>query len=250
MATHVLDDTSAHTFWDNSHPPRVRIEPGDTVVFETLEASARQITPESISTDLANVTFDPIHPLTGPVFVEGAKPGDTLEVEILSLEHRGWGWSAVRPGFGILADEFPAPYLHHYRIERSTCYFNEHIAIPYQPFCGAMGLAPAQAGRFDSTPPRSTGGRIDFRQLIPGARVAFQVVARGALFSCGSCTPAQGKAMGPGIDLLNQRSDGAGYEALLISSASLFLAGAFLLMPLKVETPITTSPAQSPEDAG
>ena len=76
MATHHLDDTQPHAFWDNSYPARLRIQPGDTVVFETLEASAGQVVPDSAAEVVGNLNFDLIHPLTGPIYVEGAEPGD------------------------------------------------------------------------------------------------------------------------------------------------------------------------------
>ena len=69
MARYRLDDRSPHAFWDHSLPPRVTIKPGDTVVFETMEASAGQITPASKHAELAAMRFEPIHPLTGPVYV-------------------------------------------------------------------------------------------------------------------------------------------------------------------------------------
>lgn len=202
MAIHHLDDSDVHAFWDNAHPPRLRIEPGDTVVFETLEASATQVTPTSTHGDLAGISFDPIHPLTGPVYVEGAQPGDALEVEILGLEHKGWGWNAVLPGFGLLADDFTAPHLQHYRLEGDTCVFNDAIQIPFEPFCGVMGVAPAESGRFDTIPPRSNGGNIDIRHLTAGARLFLPVWVEGALFSCGDCHAAQGdgEVNGTGIE--------------------------------------------------
>ncbi|MEZ4659972.1 MAG: acetamidase/formamidase family protein [Caldilineaceae bacterium] len=202
MTTHHLDDKQCHAFWDNSLPPRVRIAPGDTVVFETLEASAGQITPESASAAVATLNFDPIHPLTGPIYVEGAEPGDGLEVEILSIEHKDWGWNAVIPGFGLLADDFSEPYLHHYRMADGLCHFSDTIKIPYEPFCGVMGVALAEAGRFDTIPPRVNGGNIDIRHLTPGARAIFPVLAPGALFSCGDCHSAQGdgEVNGTGIE--------------------------------------------------
>ncbi len=83
MATHHLDDTQPHAFWDNTLAPRLHIQPGDTVVFETLEASAKQVLPGSPHSAVAALDFSLIHPLTGPVFVDGAEPGDALEVEIL-----------------------------------------------------------------------------------------------------------------------------------------------------------------------
>ena len=106
MATHHLDDTQPHAFWDNSLPARLRIQPGDTVVFETLEASAGQVGPDSPSEVVGHLNFDLIHPLTGPVYVEGAEPGDALVVDIVSIKHKGWGWNSVIPGFGLLAEDF------------------------------------------------------------------------------------------------------------------------------------------------
>lgn len=202
MTTHYLDDSQPHAFWDNSHPARLQIQPGDTVVFETLEASANQIMPTSTDEALRTLSFDPIHPLTGPVYIEGAQPGDTLEVEIVSLQHKGWGWNAVIPGFGLLAADFPTPYLHHYRMEGELCYFSPTIHIPYEPFCGVMGVAPREAGRLNTIPPRENGGNIDIRHLTPGARAFFPVLAPGGLFSCGDCHSAQGdgEVNGSGIE--------------------------------------------------
>ncbi|HET7087867.1 MAG TPA: acetamidase/formamidase family protein [Anaerolineae bacterium] len=202
MPTHSLDDKRPHAFWDNSYPPRVKIKPGDTVIFETLEASANQITPKSTHDALKTLSFDPIHPLTGPVYVEGAEPGDALEVSIVSLKHKGWGWNAVIPGFGLLADDFPNPYLHHYKLGRTHCEFRPDIRIPYEPFCGVMGVAPREPGRFDTIPPRENAGNIDIRHLTVGAKVLFPVLIPGALFSCGDCHSAQGdgEVNGTGIE--------------------------------------------------
>lgn len=202
MASYQLDDTQPHAFWDNSYPPRLRIQPGDTVAFETQEASANQIMPGSSHEAVANLSFDPIHPLTGPVYIEGAEAGDALEVEIISLEHKGWGWNAVIPGFGLLGDEFINPYLHHYHLEGKICYFSEKIHLPFEPFCGVMGVAPAEPGRLNTIPPRENGGNIDIRHLTPGTRVFFPVLAPGALFSCGDCHSAQGdgEVNGTGIE--------------------------------------------------
>ena len=102
MATHHLDDKHPHPFWDNAHPPRLRIRPGDTVVFETLEGGG-QVTPDWTDADLARRwANDTVHALTGPVYVEGAEPGDALVVEVLDLQHKGWGWNCVLPGLRAL----------------------------------------------------------------------------------------------------------------------------------------------------
>ncbi len=204
MATHHLDDTQPHAFWDNTLAPRVRIQPGDTVVFETLEASAGQITPQSTAEALKTLDFAFIHPLTGPVYVEGAEPGDALEVDIISIQHKGWGWNAVLPGFGLLAEDFPDPYLHHYSFEGNSVIFRPDIRIPYEPFCGVMGVAPRESGRLTTIPPRENAGNIDIRHLTPGAKVWFPVLVPGALFSCGDCHSAQGdgEVNGTGVETL------------------------------------------------
>jgi len=202
VATHYLDDTQPHAFWDNSYPARLRIQPGDTVVFETLEASAEQVRPDSVSEVVGNLYFDLIHPLTGPVYVEGAEPGDALVVDIVSIKHKGWGWNAVIPGFGLLAEDFTEPYLHHYKLGETTCEFRSDIHIPYEPFCGVMGVGPREAGRFNTIPPRENAGNIDIRHLTPGSRAFFPVLVPGALFSCGDCHSAQGdgEVNGTGIE--------------------------------------------------
>jgi acetamidase/formamidase len=202
MATHHLDDTQPHAFWDNSYPARLRIQPGDTVVFETLEASAGQVVPDSPSAVVANLNFDLIHPLTGPVYVEGAESGDALVVDIVSIKHKGWGWNAVIPGFGLLAEDFPDPYLHIYKLGGTSCEFRSDIQIPYEPFCGVMGVGPREAGRFNTIPPRENAGNIDIRNLTPGTRAFFPVLVPGALFSCGDCHSAQGdgEVNGTGIE--------------------------------------------------
>src|SRR5262249_2059796 len=112
-STHHLADDQPHAFWDNTFPARLRIDPGDTVVFETREGTG-QITPETTSEKLAELDPSLIHALTGPVYVNSAKPGDSLEVEVMALEHHGWGWNGVIPGFGLLGWEFERPYIHHY----------------------------------------------------------------------------------------------------------------------------------------
>ena len=204
MATHHLDDTQPHPFWDNSLPPRVRIQPGDSVVFETLEASAGQIFPGCSSEAAGALDFSLIHPLTGPVYVEGAEQGDALVVDVISIKHKGWGWNAVIPGFGLLGGDFAEPYVQHYKLGETTCEFRPDIQIPYEPFCGVMGVGPREAGRFTTIPPRENAGNIDIRHLFPGTKVFFPVLVPGALFSCGDCHSAQGdgEVNGTGIETM------------------------------------------------
>jgi acetamidase/formamidase len=204
MAEHYLDDTVVHAFWDRDYPPRVEIESGDIVVFECRDALDAQVTPNSGHEALANVDFSRVHPLTGPVFVKGAQPGDTLEVEILKLQHKGWGWNGFLPGFGLLASDFDYPFVQHWRLEGEACFFRDgdKVEVPYEPFCGVMGVAPEESGRLTTIPPRTNAGNIDIRGLTIGAKAYFPVWVEGALFSTADCHSAQGdgEVTGTGIE--------------------------------------------------
>jgi acetamidase/formamidase len=204
MAPHYLDDSVVHAFWDNQYPARLHIDPGDTVTFECREAVDGQVTPDSEHEALATLDFGRVHPLTGPVYVKGAEAGDVLEVEILELKHKGWGWNGHLPGFGLLGEDFDYPYVQHWRLEGETCYFrdDDRVQVPFEPFCGVMGVAPEEPGRVDTIPPRFNGGNIDIRHLTPGTKVYMPVWVEGALFSTADCHSAQGdgEVCGTGIE--------------------------------------------------
>src|SRR5258706_2199683 len=100
---HTIGRDTYHFKWDNSNPPAVEIEPGDVVHFDTEEVTAGQLKKGDPASKLGALDFDRLYPLGRPVYVKGAHPGDTLEVEILQLKHRSWGWSALLPGLGLLA---------------------------------------------------------------------------------------------------------------------------------------------------
>src|SRR5207248_11026049 len=101
---------------------------------------------------VSNLSLDVMHRLTGPVYVEAAEPGEALVVDIVSIKHKGWGRNAVIPGLGMLAEDFTEPYLHLYNVGED-CEFRPDIRIPYEPFCGVMGVAPRELGRFITIPP-------------------------------------------------------------------------------------------------
>jgi len=202
MAEHFLDDSVTQPFWDNSVEPRLEIDSGDLVVFDCPEPCG-QVTPEWTDDDLAKIDFAPIHALIGSVYIKGAKPGDSLEVEILELKHKGWGWSGHLQGFGLLAEDFDYAYIHHWTLKDEECHFGiKDIVLPYQPFCGTMGVAPAEPGRINTIPPRQNGGNVDIRDLRPGAKLWLPVLVDGALFACGDCHSAQGdgELCGTGIE--------------------------------------------------
>ena len=133
-----------------------------------------------------------IHALTGPVFVSGAEPGDVLQIDVLDVANKGWGWSSVVEGLGFLKERFADPFLFHWQLEREVSRSLEPAVVPLRPFCGVMGVAPGQDGEFRTRPPGVFGGNMDVRELCSGATLYLPVLNRGALFSAGDAHAAQG----------------------------------------------------------
>jgi acetamidase/formamidase len=137
-----------------------------------------------------------VNPITGPVYVKGARPGDVLAVEILDLRSHDWGWTALIPGFGLLADEFPDPWLNISRVDPSTkrVAFSDGVTLPFAPFPGTIGVAPRAAGEHSVVPPTEWGGNMDIKHLRPGSTLYLPVAVDGALFSVGDTHAAMGDA--------------------------------------------------------
>ena len=106
-SSHTIHGDHHHFGWDNSNPPALTVAPGDSVEFEVVDASGGQLDADSNVSDVARLDFEKVNPVTGPVRVDGAEPGDALRVKIDAFTPSGWGWTAVIPGFGLLADQFP-----------------------------------------------------------------------------------------------------------------------------------------------
>jgi acetamidase/formamidase len=192
---HTLHAHDGHLGWNRDLAPVLRIAPGETVEFHPLDASGGQITPASRASDIARLDFGKVNPVCGPVYVEGAEPGDALEVTLLSFTPSGWGWTANIPGFGLLADQFTEPALHVWRYDAATlapALFGSAARVPLKPFCGTIGLAPAEPGQHSIVPPRRVGGNMDIRDLAAGTRLYLPVEVAGALFSVGDTHAAQG----------------------------------------------------------
>ena len=139
--------------------------------------------------------FSQLDQVNGPVHVTGAQPGDTLRVDVLSVETAEWGWTALIPGFGLLADEYHEPALKIWKLHREGngeggygyAWFDEDkgIKVPLKPFAGEMGVAPGKAGAHSTIPPYATGGNVDTRHLSQGSTLFLPVEVDGALFSIG-----------------------------------------------------------------
>ena len=192
-STHYCPTDSVHYTWDAGNEPLLTIADGDTVVFETRDVSDDQIGPGSDSSVIANLDWDRVYPLAGPVYVEGAAPGDTLAVEVVDLHTRGWGWTAILPGFGLLSDDFTEPYLRVFDLSLGDRFlFREDIVVPLTPFMGTMGVCPEGAQAVPVMPPSRFGGNLDTRQLVKGTTLYLPVGVEGALFSTGDAHGCQG----------------------------------------------------------
>ncbi|HEX5167077.1 MAG TPA: acetamidase/formamidase family protein [Thermomicrobiales bacterium] len=231
--THRVSSEHIHTYWSNAVPPVITVQPGDTVVFETLEASyghvcrnVRELAQPGLDPELIEIIAaaayparshperDPSitggHALTGPVAIEGAEPGDTLVVEIIDIAPAQWGYNACSPRaerLGLLNDDLGDldHDMHWYWDLRNGDYadFKPGIRVPAGKHPGVMGVAQAEPGQLSTIPPRTNGGNMDIRHLQPGATLYLPVLAPGALFSTGDVHFAMGdgEVTGTGIEI-------------------------------------------------
>ncbi len=192
---HTIHRHQHHRGWDNSIAPALRVAPGASIEFETVDSSGGQLSASSTVAAIGQLDFGKVNPVTGPVYVDGAEPGDILKVTILSFTPSGWGWTANIPGFGLLSDDFPEAALHVWKYDARTlasALYGRWGRVPLKPFAGTIGLAPAEPGLHSIVPPRRVGGNMDVRDLAAGTELYLPVEAAGALFSVGDTHAAQG----------------------------------------------------------
>jgi acetamidase/formamidase len=193
--SHTIHAHRHHFGWDNAIPPALTIPPGATIDFECPDSSGGQISPASTVADIASLDFTRINPVTGPVFIDGAEPGDAIKITVGDFTPSGFGWTANIPGFGLLADQFAEPALHLWNYNKTTmepAAFSPAGRVPLKPFAGTIGLALAEPGLHSVVPPRRTGGNMDIRDLSRGAVLYLPVEVAGGLFSVGDTHAAQG----------------------------------------------------------
>lgn len=219
-----------HNRWHPDIPPVIEVDPGEEVVLETRDASDSQIRPGMTVADLEHLDTKVAHPLTGPVYVKGASPGDLLEIEYLDILPQPGGWTRFRPGAGFLRDLFTEPYLVHWEIKDgwATSPQLPGVRIPNGSFMGTAGIAPSHAQMeqwarreaqllarggvvfppdpedavplvepiasqgLRTIPPRENCGNVDAKQLTKGSRLLIPVNVPGALYSVGDGHFAQG----------------------------------------------------------
>ena len=195
-------------YYSASSRPALRIHSGDTVRIETMSTgSPAQFEAAGVPANQISEAFRTIykevtdrgpgrHILTGPVYVEGAEPGDVLEVRIRRIElASSFAYNGFRPGFGFLPDDFPYERIKIIALDRTrmVARFSDSIEIPIKPFFGSMGVAPPEVpGRISSAPPWVHAGNIDNRELVEGTTLYIPVHAKGALFEVGDGHAGQG----------------------------------------------------------
>jgi acetamidase/formamidase len=192
MAEHNLSAQPTHSRWNRAIPPRLAIAPGDTVHMECVDSSGAQVHPKMTLDEFLKIDRGLIHALTGPIFVEGAEPGDVLQIDVLEVAHKGWGWSSVIGGLGFLKERFTGPFLFIWELDGAISRSLAPAVVPLRPFCGVMGVARTEDGEFRTRPPGVFGGNMDVRSLCAGSTLYLPVLNRGALFSAGDAHAAQG----------------------------------------------------------
>ena len=184
-----------HFGWDNANAPVEKVAPGSTIEVHCLEASCGQITQESTIDSIRTFDFSKTNPVTGPIYIDGAEPGDAIKVTIEEFEPCGFGWTGIIPGFGLLADDFTEPGLTLWKYDATTmapAAFSDKGKVPLKPFIGTIGLVPAEAGTHSIVPPRRMGGNMDICDLSAGSELYLPVEVAGGLLSLGDTHAVQG----------------------------------------------------------
>ena len=192
-----------HLGWDASMTPAVTLTPGETVELELADCFGGQLSLRATPSEVLALDPERSNPLTGPVAVDGAVPGDALVVEVLEVAVGTTGWTPIIPGFGLLADEFPDPYVVVSHVGEGEVEFGAFARLPARPMLGTLGCAPAAPGPHGVIPPRRVGGNLDCRELRPGVTLLLPVEVPGARFSAGDAhaTQGDGEVCGTGVEI-------------------------------------------------
>ncbi len=192
-ALHRLDATALVHRWNSAIPPRLTIAPGDTVEIDMADSSGFQVQPDWTVAEF-KARFDPlkVHALTGPIAIDGAEPGDQLAVHIEGFEHRGWAWTSLIPGLGLLPEDFPEHHLFIWKLDNAHSTSMPGVTLDLNPFAGIIGVQRAEAGEFRTRAPGVFGGNMDVRHLTAGTTLYLPVLTPGANLLAGDCHAAQG----------------------------------------------------------
>lgn len=167
----------------------LKVKSGETIHFDCLDASNGQITPATLASSLQTLDIATLDQVNGPIYIENAHPGDTLQVDVLEVTTAGWGWTGIIPGFGLLADEFSDAHIKIWDLPDKDEYawFDKikGIKVPLRPFASEMGVALKEKGPHPTIPPYRTGGNVDTKYLTKGTTLYLPIEVEGGLFSIG-----------------------------------------------------------------
>jgi amidase len=180
--------------------PVLRVRPGEVVRFETSPEPAMRLF-QAGDHWLDGLDTRRLNAVTGPVFVEGVEPGDSVVVEVLEIETLDWGWCAFIPGFGMLGDNLAAPHLRRIPLRDGRAWLSEALAVPLRPMIGCFGLAPASGASSTLSPPFPWGGNYDLLQVGSGSTVWLPAQVPGGLFSLGDLHAAMGDGEGTSVSV-------------------------------------------------
>lgn len=192
MAHHKVPDIY-NRLWTPRHEPVLAINSGDTISFDVRDAADGQLADYQNGTPVPDRDASRSYPLRGPIMVNGAEPGDVLEIEPLEFAPLGWGFTASRPGAGLLPDDFPEPAIYKWDLSTgSTAGFLDVATVPLRPFLGVLGCTPATVDPLPVMPPGNFGGNMDIRDLVVGTKIFLPVGLAGARLMFGDPHAAQG----------------------------------------------------------
>ena len=221
---------TGHNRWHPDIKPIIEVAPGELIQLQTRDAADGQIKAGMSIGDLEKLDAKVGHPLTGPVYITGAQPGDLLEIEFVEIIAEPYGWTRIRPGIGFLRDFFDQSFLAHWHMRDGFARSEQipRVRIPDSTFMGTAGVAPSEeqviqwsareaalvksgglallpdpqdavpadepvaSSGLRTMPPRENGGNADIKQLTQGSRLQIPVNVPGALFSVGDAHYAQG----------------------------------------------------------
>ncbi|MFQ5830467.1 MAG: acetamidase/formamidase family protein, partial [Candidatus Methylomirabilia bacterium] len=187
-----IPTTQKHNRWNRDLPPVAHVSDGDTIRFHTLSADDGQIDP--VRPTLAGYDRGRVHPITGPVYVREAEPGDVLEVEVLDVQVGDWGWQMLTRQLAFLRDFVEHETIVVARIDRQRgiARYPSSAEVQLSPMPGIIGVAPAAHGEFRTIPPGPHGRNVDVREVRPGVSLRMPVFVPGALLSVGDVHASQG----------------------------------------------------------
>jgi acetamidase/formamidase len=197
-----IPEGSLHKTWNRRQKPVLTIQPGDTVSLTAPDAANGEVTSKSTSEDIGRINYRRLDPLVGPVYIEGARPGDALKIDVLELKPLGWGWTALLPEFGILWREIKDPWLKVWTLDTNYVEMPNGSRFDLHPMIGCMGVAPAKDGDYASITPTNAAGNIDVRYLNVGSSLIVPVFNDGALLSAadGHALQGEGEICGTAIE--------------------------------------------------